>query len=417
MTTRPIPEEELIALRMELRRRELAGEPTVALAADIDDSHVVASTVRATQPPATYEPSRSSIAQAPVTPIASPLAESVDHPFDPKAPPPIKTLVSAQEDPLVADVISRAHAARSTQAPAVRLEGVRVPESNPPPTLPALDPSQQPSIPQLPPVAGLSAPPPAGLSAPPPAGIPPAPGFGLPLPAPTFGPPPPVLRGSTVPFPPETPADPTGHRLLITVAALSFVVVLGLGLSLFLWLRPAPSPNNALGPAASGSAPAETAATSFAAPSKSAPDAAQTGPAADPTSPEGQARMALEKLRTGVDACVREHIHVLPGTSPAVPQSFALLQNGPFQSSPRMWWTPVWSCASFQWNSPQSFQIQWQMLRVNLEGQGVAYLDLDHDGRPDRALGFKATVKQAGQVELGPIEVLSEIPPIAKWIQ
>lgn len=417
LTTKQIPEEELIALREEIRRhgQEEMVAATTRPAPLNDDSHVVASTVRATQPPQAREPARASAIPAPITPIASPLADSVDFPDEAKGTPPIKTLVSAQEDPAVAEVISRAHAARSTQAPAIKLEGIRVPESNPPPTLPALDPAQQPSIP---PMAAISAPPPVapGIS------VPPAPTFGSRPAAPVFGAPPKVIPGSTAPFSPAPPVDAAGHKLMITVSVLSFMVVLGLGLTIFLLLRPKPDPSKIVPLSTSASASTEAASAKSAQPplpantAKSASEKPAASSAADPQSPEGQARQALEKLRTGIDTCVREHIHVLPGTSPPVPQSIALLQSGPYQSVARNWWTPVWSCASFQWEAPQAFQIQWQMLKLNHEGQGVAYLDDDRDGKPDRAFGFRAKVVLAGQVELGPIEVLDPIPPLAKWI-
>lgn len=420
LTTRPIPEEELAALRDELRRRgydPAAAFPTLPG----DDAHAIVSTVRATQPPETYETKRASAVPAPITPGPSPLADSVDFPTDPKGPPPVKTLVSAQEDPAVAEVISRAHALRSSQSPQVQLEGVRVPESNPPPTLQALDPAQLVSVPPLPAGAAISVPPPAasGINVPLAASginVPPAPTFGLPPAAPVFGPPPMVMRGSTAPFTPAPTADPAGHKLMVTVSALSFLVVLGLGLAIFLLLRPKQDPDADKILSADSSASASATATLPPAAKSAPPNPSKTQPALDPQSPEGQARKALEKLRSGIDTCVREHIHVLPGTSPAVPQSIALLQNGPFQSAPRNWWTPVWSCASFQWEAPQAFQIQWQMLKLNHEGQGVAYLDDDRDGRPDRAIGFKATVLVAGQVELGPIEVFDPVPPLAKWI-
>lgn len=126
------------------------------------------------------------------------------------------------------------------------------------------------------------------------------------------------------------------------------------------------------------------------------------------------ARAALMRLRSGVLACARENIGVLPGTSPPVPSNIHMASSGGYSSAPRDWGTPVWSCAGFAITTPQRFQIQWQAVTPNNEGIGVAWLDDDQDGAPDRALGFRATLKDRGQPEAGDIEAFDPKHPIAR---
>jgi hypothetical protein len=87
--------------------------------------------------------------------------------------------------------------------------------------------------------------------------------------------------------------------------------------------------------------------------------------------------------------------------------------KGPYPSIPRDWSTPVWTCAKFRLEAPQRFQIQWQIVKISVEGMGIAWLDDNADGKADRALGFRATLKQRGEPEVGPIEPLSPVPPVA----
>lgn len=138
------------------------------------------------------------------------------------------------------------------------------------------------------------------------------------------------------------------------------------------------------------------------------PEASQEGDIA------ADARAALMRLRAGVIACARENIGVLPGTSPPVPTNLHMAKGLGYSSAPRDWGTPVWSCAAFAITTPQRFQIQWQALATNVEGIGVAWLDDDQDGSPDRALGFRATLKDRGQPEAGDIEALDPTHPIAR---
>lgn len=153
--------------------------------------------------------------------------------------------------------------------------------------------------------------------------------------------------------------------------------------------------------------PGEPSAAPSAAPSSLPEPSSGSSPA------EAETRAALKRLGEGIATCARDTIGVLPGTSPAVPFALALIQKGPYASIPRDWSTPVWSCAKFRLESPQPFQIQWQMVKPSVEGMGIAWLDDNADGKPDRALGFRATLKQRGEPEIGPIEQLSPVPPVA----
>src|SRR5262249_10676647 len=118
--------------------------------------------------------------------------------------------------------------------------------------------------------------------------------------------------------------------------------------------------------------------------------AAQSSAASEPGA---AAREALERFGSGLRTCVEHQIGVLPGTSPAVPGPAASLR-GRYQSTPGDWRTPVWACTKFQVSEPQAFQIQWQQTKRNTEGLAVAWIDEDHDGKPDRALSFRAVLKK-----------------------
>ena len=139
------------------------------------------------------------------------------------------------------------------------------------------------------------------------------------------------------------------------------------------------------------------------------------GPPGPSTGPiDEEVREALERLREGLRGCVKGNIGVLPGTSPAVPPTTkALSKNGAYASSPADWKTPVWACTRFQIARPQRFMIQWQQSKLNTEGQGVAWVDGDADGKPDHAFGFRATLKKRGEVEVGEITEMDASTPIA----
>jgi hypothetical protein len=131
------------------------------------------------------------------------------------------------------------------------------------------------------------------------------------------------------------------------------------------------------------------------------------------TAAEIQARETLERLRTGLDTCIRNGIHALPGGSPAVPPGLGALKDGAFTPTSGDWKTAVWSCAQFQMTDPMQFQLQWQLVKPNAEGRGVAWIDQDHDGVADRALGFSITLGAKGAPILGEIQGIEANTPVS----
>jgi hypothetical protein len=122
-----------------------------------------------------------------------------------------------------------------------------------------------------------------------------------------------------------------------------------------------------------------------------------------PTAAERRAREALDRLRVGLDECIRHGIHGLPGSSTAVPAARASLSHGAYTAAAAEWKTPVWSCAHFQVTEPMPFQIQWQLVRPGAEGLAVAWIDDDGDGTVDRALGLGVTLGAKGEPSFGDI--------------
>ncbi len=159
------------------------------------------------------------------------------------------------------------------------------------------------------------------------------------------------------------------------------------------------------------------------------PDAAPTAPAptvavAVPLPPaaaapasrslaEIDARKALTRLRDGMGDCVRRAIGSLPGSSPAVPATMKQTSGIGYTAAPTDWKTAVWSCAKFRHDAPMQFQVQWQSLKPGLEADGLAWIDDNGDGEPDRVLGFHATAKGAHDVDLGEIEPMEMRPVVA----
>lgn len=145
-----------------------------------------------------------------------------------------------------------------------------------------------------------------------------------------------------------------------------------------------------------------------------APPPAPIPSAPKPRSPaEIDARKALSLLRDGVGDCVRRAIGTLPGSSPAVPPTMKQTSGVGYTALPADWKTAVWSCAKFRHDAPMQFQIQWQSVKPGAEALGLAWIDDDGDGEPDRALGFRATAKGAHDVDLGdvgPVEMRPVLP-------
>ena len=131
------------------------------------------------------------------------------------------------------------------------------------------------------------------------------------------------------------------------------------------------------------------------------------------TAAEVHARETLDRLRTGLDACIRNGIHALPGGSPAVPPGLDSLKDGAFTPAPGDWKTAVWSCARFERTEPMDFQLQWQLVRPNAEGMGIAWIDQDRDGVADRALGFSITLGPRGEPTLGEIREIAATTPVS----
>jgi hypothetical protein len=58
------------------------------------------------------------------------------------------------------------------------------------------------------------------------------------------------------------------------------------------------------------------------------------------------------------------------------------------------------------------FQLQWQLVKPNTEGAGIAWIDQDHDGVADRALGFSIALGPNGAPNLGEIQPMAATPPL-----
>lgn len=138
-------------------------------------------------------------------------------------------------------------------------------------------------------------------------------------------------------------------------------------------------------------------------------------PAIEPPTPAAdvRARQALERLRSGLDGCIRTRIRALPGSSPAVPPTLLAFKESAYTPAPADWKTPVWSCAQFQMSEPMDFQMQWQHVNPSPEGKGVAWIDQDHDGVADRALGFSITLAPSGAPILGEIQPIAAATPVS----
>lgn len=132
------------------------------------------------------------------------------------------------------------------------------------------------------------------------------------------------------------------------------------------------------------------------------------------TDADTKARAALEKMKKGIEYCVKSTIHVLPGASPAVPSSIAWLKTGPYESLKRDWASPFFSCTRFKLEEPMPFMLQWQVDEPNVKGTGVVWLDPNGDGVIDRAYAFKATLVKRDKVEFGPVEEIDVARKVQK---
>lgn len=207
--------------------------------------------------------------------------------------------------------------------------------------------------------------------------------------------------GSRVTSGDRSTARVTPVQLIATGVPSFFAGVIG---TLVIWgvTRDAPAETPS-GATAAASAPA-VAATQ-------APGFVRTGKV-DAATPEAETKRALARFRDGIGACVRDVIGVLPGTSPAVPNSMKLMKNGVYASLPSDFRTPVYTCAKYGETAPQPFMIQWQRGAIPTEGMGVAWLDDNRDGEPDRAFGFTAKLAKKKEVSFGEIVPLTPVPKV-----
>jgi hypothetical protein len=214
---------------------------------------------------------------------------------------------------------------------------------------------------------------------------------------------------------PPPPTPPSGPSRAARALVFTGMTLLGGALAALVSSRftkplaepsPAPAASSPLVQAAIASAlPAPSDAPSAALPSASS--SAAPPPPASAAGEEDALIDALSLLREGMGACVHEGLGTLPGSSPAVPRSLAQTRAPGYLTLPPDWKTSVWSCARFRWSTPMRFQIQWQIVKVNAEGLGVAWLDRDGDGIADRAFAFRAVMGAAkGELTLGEITAI-----------
>ncbi|MBL9027865.1 MAG: hypothetical protein JNL21_37080 [Myxococcales bacterium] len=170
--------------------------------------------------------------------------------------------------------------------------------------------------------------------------------------------------------------------------------------------------------ASSSSQPKAPTSSSGSSPTPSAPPAAPSAPpapSAPATGAEAEAKAALEKFGAGLAKCVAETIHVLPGTSPAVPSSLAWLKNGTYQPGIRDFDSSVYACSRFKMTTPMTFLFQWQSDDVaGKKGSAVVWIDDDRDGKADRAFAFEAKLAKRNVAEIGPIVAVDPSRKIKK---
>jgi hypothetical protein len=187
------------------------------------------------------------------------------------------------------------------------------------------------------------------------------------------------------------------------IAALTMSVFTVIGITTYLLLR-SPAPTGTTG----GASPQQAERAPEAAPASTA-GAGRSLPRG-----EAEAREALQRLAAGVRACTRDVLGILPGTSPAVPASFQLMEGGAYTSVPEDYRSPVYSCTGFRHDVPQPFQIQWQVFKGGNDGMAIAWLDTDGDGKAERALGLRVKLIKRGEVEVADaVEVLEPLPAVA----
>jgi hypothetical protein len=161
-------------------------------------------------------------------------------------------------------------------------------------------------------------------------------------------------------------------------------------------------------------ATATTALAPATAPGTATSPAAATAIAAAPVTVSRarvDARAALEHFSDGLRDCVRKSIGVLPGSSPAMPVSPAMLKGAGYTPTFPELRSPVFICAKLKVDAPIRFSLQWQSIKAGVEGQAVAWIDDDGDGTIDAALAFHATLKSHGVVESTAVEPIDKATP------
>lgn len=212
--------------------------------------------------------------------------------------------------------------------------------------------------------------------------------------------------------PPDThgrvhlPTDPGRERTgwstqLVTIVVIAAIAIAGGTFAIVLLLSKPSAPSSASASASTAAASSVSATAVAPAPT---PTPTHTASAAPPPLPEAdqQAKDALSKLADGIVACAEKKIHTLPGASPAVPDTFGWSKAGPYPATERDWVARFFDCTGFRILGPMPFVIQWQVDKPGAQGTGVAWVDADADGKPDRAYAFVATM-DGDKVSVAPI--------------
>jgi type IV pilus assembly protein PilA len=98
---------------------------------------------------------------------------------------------------------------------------------------------------------------------------------------------------------------------------------------------------------------------------------------------EGKAQVAV--LARGIAMCTETAGGKLPASSAPVPAALSDVSGKKYQSDPKEWSDPAFTCASFSMLMPQYFQYQW-VQSSDSAGTARAVADFDGDGTADVTL-------------------------------
>lgn len=98
---------------------------------------------------------------------------------------------------------------------------------------------------------------------------------------------------------------------------------------------------------------------------------------------EGKAQVAV--LARGIATCTEAAGGKLPASSAPVPAALSDVSGKKYQSDPKEWSDPAFTCASFSMLMPQYFQYQW-VSTSDSAGTARAVADFDGDGTADVTL-------------------------------